>query len=62
MRNTYRIIWSDEALKNLKNIIEYLERYWSEKEIENFAQLLDKHLDLLQENPLLFPKDPKYFN
>jgi plasmid stabilization system protein ParE len=56
MKNTYKIIWSDEALTNLKNIIEYLERKWTEKEISNFAQLLDKQLQRIENNPFLFPE------
>ena len=48
MKNIYKIIWSDEALTNLKDTINYLENHWTETEIKKFAQLLDKHL-----NPLL---------
>lgn len=54
MKSTYKIIWSDEALTNLKDIINYLEDHWSEAEIKKFSQLLEKHLNLLQENPFLF--------
>lgn len=56
MKSIYKIIWSDEALVNLKNIINYLENHWTEAEIKKFAKLLDKHLNLLQDNPFLFPK------
>ena len=56
MGNTYKIIWSDEALKNLKSIIAYLESRWSKKEISKFAGLLDKNVNLIKDNPLLFPK------
>ena len=56
MKSTYKIIWSDEALKGLKGIIEYLEEHWTEKEITKFARLLDKQLNIIQENPEIFPK------
>ena len=56
MVNTYKIIWSDEALNNLKSIIAYLESRWSKKEISKFANLLDKNVNLIKDNPLLFPK------
>ena len=56
MKNTYKLIWSDEALKNLKRIINYLENRWTKREIKKFAQLLDKQLLLIEENPFLFPK------
>jgi len=51
MKNTYKLIWSDEALNNLKGIIDYLENRWTEREIKKFAQLLDKQLKLINDNP-----------
>ena len=56
MVNTYKLIWSDEALLNLKGIIEYLEKSWTTREIKKFARLLDKNLNLIKENPQAFPK------
>jgi len=56
MKNTYKIIWSDEALRNLKTIFDYLESTWTPKEIQKFAQLLEKSLNLLVTNPLSFPQ------
>lgn len=56
MKNTCRIIWSDEALLNLKAIIEYLERTWTPREIQKFAQLLEKSLKLVVSIPLSFPR------
>jgi plasmid stabilization system protein ParE len=57
-----KLIWSNEALLSLKEIIEYLETNWTKTEIKNFARLLDKHLKLLQINPFLYPKDPALHN
>ena len=54
MKNIYKLIWSDEALNNLKDIIDYLENRWTERQIKKFAQLLDKQLKLIEENPYLF--------
>ena len=56
MGNTYKLIWSDEALENLKGIIEYLEKNWTTREIKKFARLLDKNLNLIEVNPQTFPK------
>jgi plasmid stabilization system protein ParE len=56
MVNTYKLIWSEEALENLKGIIEYLEKNWTTREIRKFAQLLDKNLNLIKVNPQTFPK------
>ncbi len=56
MENSYKLIWSDEALENLKGIIEYLEKSWTSREIKKFARLLDKNLNLIRVNSKSFPK------
>ncbi len=56
MESTYKLIWSDEALTNLKQIILYLEQKWTITEIKKFANLLDHQLFRIQSNPFLFPK------
>jgi plasmid stabilization system protein ParE len=53
MKNIYRLIWSEEALNNLKEIINYLEDRWTGREIKNFVQLLDKQIKLIEDNPYL---------
>jgi len=55
MKSTFKIIWSDEALNNLKSIIDYLENRWTQKEITNFSRLLEKNLKLIENSPFLFP-------
>ncbi len=59
MKDTYKLIWSDEALINLKGIIDYLENRWTKREIKKFAQLLDKQLKLIEANPYLFTETDK---
>jgi plasmid stabilization system protein ParE len=59
MENIYKIIWADEALNNLKGIIDYLENRWTEREIKKFAQLLDKQLILIKNNPYVFVESDK---
>ncbi len=59
MKNTYKLIWSDEALNNLKGIIDYLESRWTRKQIKKFAQLLDKQMKLIDDNPFLFAESDK---
>lgn len=51
MKNTYKLIWSDEALKGLQEIISYLENKFSEKEVKVFAKKLDKQLEILKKSP-----------
>ncbi len=55
MENIYRAIWSDEALNNLKGIIEYLEKNWTKKEIVKFVYLLEKRISVVVLNPFSFP-------
>ena len=45
MKNTYKLIWSDEALNNLKAIIDYLENRWTEREIKNSLNYLTNNLN-----------------
>jgi plasmid stabilization system protein ParE len=59
MKSTYRIIWTDEAYKNLQHIIDFLEKSWTEKEIRKFVRLLDKQLVLITKNPALYPYSKK---
>ncbi|OYT12089.1 MAG: hypothetical protein B6I19_10340 [Bacteroidetes bacterium 4572_114] len=56
MKNIYKIVWSDEALRNLRDIIDYLENRWTKKEIQKFARLLDHQINLIENNPFLFAK------
>lgn len=44
MENGYKILWTDNALKELEKTIEYLEENWTEKELRNLAVNLRKHL------------------
>jgi len=59
MRSGYKMMWSDRALADLKNIINYLTENWTQREIQNFARKLDKRLDLISVNPNLFPGTTK---
>lgn len=59
MENTYKLVWSDESLNNLKVIVDYLENRWTKREIRKFAQLLDKQLKLIEDNPFLFAESGK---
>jgi len=62
MKSIYKIIWSDEALRNLKSIIDYLENRWTEKEIGKFSKLLDRNLQIIEASPFLFPISDDFQN
>ncbi len=57
MKNTYKVIWSEEAISNLKGVIDYLENHWTKKEITKFAQLLDKQLRRIEKKSTLICKN-----
>ncbi|TAE38118.1 MAG: type II toxin-antitoxin system RelE/ParE family toxin [Sphingobacteriales bacterium] len=54
MKNGYKVFWTDFALTELQNTIEYLEENWTEKELRNLAIKLEATLILLSQNPNLF--------
>jgi len=54
MESIYKIVWTKEANVNLDQIISYLEKEWTVKEIKNFFVKLEKAITLLTARPLLF--------
>jgi len=51
----YKIFWSEEAIKNLDNILDYLIDKWSDREVSNFKKKLSKQIELIIRNPFIFP-------
>ena len=54
MTSGYKIFWTDFALSELENTIEYLEENWTERELRNLALEIEATLNLLSHNPNLF--------
>jgi plasmid stabilization system protein ParE len=59
MKSGYRILWTDNALSELSETIEYLEENWTEKEIENFANELEHTIELISKSPEMFQSSKK---
>ena len=59
MEYEYKLFWTDEALKNLDQILEYLKHKWTRKEVDNFKNKLANQLDIILRYPLIFPKSDK---
>jgi plasmid stabilization system protein ParE len=55
MESKYRIFWSDEAERNLEDILDYLTSRWTEREISNYKNQLSKQLDFITKFPYMFP-------
>ena len=51
----FKLFWTDEAIKNLEEILDYLAERWTEREVEVFKNKLSKQLDLILINPRMFP-------
>lgn len=51
----YKLYWSEEAISNLEEILNYLNSEWTSKEVNKFKSKLSKQLELITQNPLLFP-------
>ena len=56
----YNLRWSEESLRNLDEIIEDIQFKWTEKEVNNFKDKLSHQLDLIIQNPLMFPASKKH--
>ncbi len=44
MDSKYKIFWTDEAVKNLEDILDYLKNRWTSKEVDNFKIKLSKQI------------------
>ena len=55
MKNIYKIIWTDFALDELAATINYLETFYGERELKHLATEIEKIINIIIENPLMFP-------
>lgn len=55
MEFDFEVFWTDEAISNLESILDYLTSRWTPREVDNFKKLLGKQIDLILNNPFLFP-------
>ena len=62
MKSGYKLVWSERALADLRNIIDHRTENWTQKEIRTFAKKLDKRLEIIAINPRLFPQSKKRRN
>lgn len=49
-----RVVWTDEAIKELKTITYYLEQHWTEKELNKFYNILEQQIALISQHPKAF--------
>jgi plasmid stabilization system protein ParE len=51
----YKIFWTNEAINNLEEILDYLIKNWSQREVDNFKKTMAKQIQLIQRFPQMFP-------
>ena len=51
MRSGYKIRWTNHALSELEATLKYLEKNWTERELQNFSRELDHTIELISKNP-----------
>lgn len=56
MKSGYEIVWSEHALEELKQTIEYLENNFSERELKKLSKEIERSIGLVSINPFAFPQ------
>lgn len=54
------VIWSSRAKITWFNILDYLDRNWTKKEIKQFIQRTEIIIKAIKKNPGIFPNSVKY--
>ncbi|PIQ22408.1 MAG: hypothetical protein COW65_03345 [Cytophagales bacterium CG18_big_fil_WC_8_21_14_2_50_42_9] len=52
---SYKILWTDEAIRNLEQILNYIETNWTDKEVNKFKIKLSEQLNIISKFPNIFP-------
>ena len=55
MPNGLKIEWSEEAIRNLDSILDYLIKNWTEREIVRFVSKLETRLHTISMHPSAYP-------
>ena len=59
MENSYEILWTDLALEELDETVKYLERKFSQNEIDNLGDEIERITLIISHNPTIFPLSGK---
>lgn len=55
MASKFNLFWTEEAIRNLESILDYLSIKWNEREILNFKKSLSRQIKLVEQYPMIFP-------
>jgi len=59
MTSGYKVFWTDRALNELAEVEAYIIEQWTEKELKRLFKHLELTIQLISENPLIFPESEK---
>ncbi|WP_395079808.1 type II toxin-antitoxin system RelE/ParE family toxin [Gracilimonas sp.] len=51
---SFKIKWSEKSLQDLDQILDYLEKEWTKKEIQNFKEKLFNRIEIIGKYPKIF--------
>lgn len=51
----FKVIWQHEAEETFNKIINYLQQNWNDQVINNFINRVDEVIEIIQNDPTLFP-------
>lgn len=54
-----KVNWTPEAVETFEQIIENINVYWTQKEINTFIEQTDKVIEHIQQNPYLYKSTQK---
>jgi Txe/YoeB family toxin of Txe-Axe toxin-antitoxin module len=55
MENGYNILWTPNSLEELEQTIEYLQFHFTDKEIKKLVQKIESLIEIISQNPFIFP-------
>ena len=59
MEKGFEILWTDLALEELSETVEYLEREFSQKEIDILGDEIERISSITSQNPNIFPNSDR---
>lgn len=59
MEKRFEILWTDLALEELSETVGYLEREFSQKEIDILGDEIERITSIISQNPNIFPNSDK---
>jgi len=62
MVSEMNVIWSAKARITYFNVLDYLEKHWSKKELIQFSNRTEIVIRVIQKNPGIFPYSHKHKN